>query len=333
MSNPIVTVGQNAPLNQTQAPQAKDPSAQATPQAAPPVDAPKKEDPFSPRFAALSRQEKAFREQQASFKAQREAQEREWAPKLEQARKVEELKTKAKTDRTAAMQLLQEIGMTYDDLTKLHLNGGKPTAEMIAEQARAEVEAIRREQAERESKSKTEAEARNQDHIKKSVQAFKGQIGEFLAASPDDFELTLNYQDPHTGTTGADLVYDLIDAHYDQTEKSEGTGRVMAHADAAKLVEDYLEKDYEEKVLSRKKIQAKLGKKEDATAGSGGVPRTEHGSAPDSGAPRVAAQGGKPITARTLTNADQSAVATTPRAQPKTREESIKEAAKLIRWS
>jgi hypothetical protein len=299
---------------------------------APVVETPKKEDAFSPRFAALSRQEKQLRERESTWKAQREAQEREWAPRLESARKVEELKAKAKTDRSAALELLKEVGLSFDELTKMQLNGGKPTPEMIAEQTRREVEAIRAEQRERDEKAKTDAETAKQTNIDTAVSRFKGQIGEFLKSNPDMYELTANHSDPHSGVTGADLMYQVIDAYYDQTEKAEGTGRVLSHEDAAKAVEEYLEKDIEEKILSRKKIQAKFGKLPGAPA-EGADPR---GAGQDSREPEpssvVSNASQKQASHRTLTNQDQSQGASPPKTGKMTREERLRESAKSIIW-
>ena len=287
------------------------------------ADAPPKADPFAAKFAALSRQEKQLYAERVAYKAQREAEQREWAARLESTKRYEDLRARAKTDRAAAQELLKEAGITFDDLTKLHLNGGKPTAEMIAEQAKAETEAIRKEMAERDERAKSEAEKAKEERVTQAVASFKAQIDAVLKAKPDDFELTLNYQDSE-GKTGADLIYDVIDAHYEATEKADGTGRVMSHEDAAKLVEEYLEKDYEEKILSRKKIQAKIGAKTGSSADGGSAPR-----APAHG---MVQAGAKPAAARTLTNADQTTVATAPRIQPKSREESLQDVAKLLRW-
>jgi hypothetical protein len=345
MSNPIVTAGANA--TPAQAPQAPaDPKAAPTSAAAPEAPAPaieKKEDPFAPRFAALSRQEKALRDQQAAWKAQQASESKEWNERIEKAKRVEDLRTRAKSDRTAALELMKEMDLSFDELTKLHLNGGKPTPEMIAEQARREVEALRKEQKDRDDREKSEAEKREQkaqeDRVNHAVQSFKAQIGEHLKAKPDDYELTLNYQDPASGMTGADLVYQVIEEHYDQTEKAEGTGRVMSHEEAAKIVEDWLDKDIEEKILSRKKVQAKLGKSAASPAGegdgsgsTGANPGGAAGNDP-SAARAVPSPSRKPVITRTLTNADQTTVATSPTVRPKSRQESLAEAAKLLRWS
>lgn len=349
MSIPVVTQGANA----TPAPPAttqNQPNPQAGAAAVPPAAQPgatpavpeKKEgDPFAQRFAALSRQEKALREQQSTWKAQREAESKAWSEKIEKAKRVEDLKARAKTDRTAALELMREMDLSYDDLTKLHLNGGKPTPEMLAEEAKRETKAIRDEIDERDKKAQEREEQAKQERIAQAVQHFKGQIGEHLKSKPDDYELTLNYADPVSGSTGADLVYQVIDEHYNETEKETGTGRVMSHEEAAKIVEDYLEKEYEEKVLTRKKIQAKLGKAPGGDAASAAAAGSGNdGAIPggDSGASAAAAgavppSSRKPVVTRTLTNADQTQAGTQPSVRPKTRDESLREAAKLLRWS
>lgn len=274
-----------------------------------------KADKFSARFAALTRQEKALRAEQAKWKAEREAEQKEWAPKIEKAQRYEELKAKGKTDKAIAMEALNELGLTYDDLTKMFLNDSKPTPEMIARAAQEQVEALRREQAEEREKL-TKAQKDDQAKAEQAaVDQFKTQIRETMNAKPEDFELTLTHKN------GVELVYDVIEEHY------KSTGRVIPAEEATALVEKHLEAELEESAKAGKlpkKLQRLLGVK----AGEGENPAPE-GPKGDGAATKAA----QPVAPRTLTNSSATATPTPTRAPVKSLDESKAEAAKLLKWT
>jgi uncharacterized protein len=272
-------------------------------------------DKFSARFAALTRQEKALRAEQAKWKAEREAEQKEWAPKVEQAKKYEELKTKGKTDKAIALEALQELGLSYDDLTKMFLNDSKPTPEMIARAAQEQVEALRREQIEeREKLSKTQKDSQAAAE-QAAIDDFKAQIRDTMSVKPDEFELTL------THANGVQLVYDVIEEHY------KATGRVLPAEEATALVEKHLEAELEESAKNGK-LPKKLQKLLGAKAGEGENPAPA-GSQGDGAAPKAP----QPVAPRTLTNSSATAAPTPTRAQVKSLEESKAEAAKILKWT
>ena len=113
---------------------------------------------------------------------------------------------------------------------------------------KSEMQKLRDEIAQREQERENSAKAMDEKRAQEAISNFKENITGFLTGKPDDFELCNNYPE------SVDLIYDVIEAHFAQTEK------VMSMEEAAKLVEDHFESEAM-KVTSFKKIQSKLAPK------------------------------------------------------------------------
>jgi len=93
------------------------------------------EDLFSSKFAALSRREKELKRKEA-----------ELDEKLTEFQTADTLQTRMKE---RPLKVLEELGISYDDLTQMALNEGSPTNEMLIERmqekSNAQIEELRNE--------------------------------------------------------------------------------------------------------------------------------------------------------------------------------------------
>lgn len=276
-------------------------SAEAAPGAAPEQaapeeikpEAPKQDDKFASKFAALSRKEKTLREQERNLQqtAQRlKAMETELKKMQEERNGADtSLKARLKSD---PLKVLAEEGLTYEELSERVLNDGNPTPQRMIEQMRSELQ--------REYKSELEAlkqqiREKEENEQKKQYETaennFKAELKQYIDGN-EKYELTK--------ANGAyDLAFDVAKEYYDQT------GKVLSYEEAADLVEGHLEEEAN-RILQLKKIQSKIQKPPQ--------PPVEAKPASPTLSNKLSAE--QPVKGeRRLSN-----------------EESLREAAKLIRW-
>jgi hypothetical protein len=265
-------------------------------------DAPK-EDPFSSKFAALSRKEKALLEKELGIK--------------EKEAKFSEYETKRGRAKTEPLAYLKdEYGLSLDDLIKLAANDNHPTPEMLAKKALDEVETWKKQQTEEKKKAEEEAKTRAQKEeeakIEQTIYGFKKEIGSFLESNSDKYELTKNHDE------GAELIYNVILKHHQQSVE-EGNPRVMSIEEAAESVEKWMDGEID-RYMGLKKLQLKVGGKrtEDAT----NAEKVLAASAPSDSSPK------------TLTNALESQTPPPSDAgKPMTLEESKRRSAAMLKWT
>ena len=210
-NSPVVAqiVNSAAPAVSTEAPASAATAPEATPTPAPGVDE------FASRFAALSRQEKKFQEQQQKAKAE-----------AEKYAKYIDLDKKAKED---PLSVLQTYGMSLDDIIAAslgHQKAPQTVEEQLAElkaQLQAEKDGAK---AEAEAKLKAEQDA-YQASIDEAILSHQNSIIEHLSKNTDKYELISLH-----GVQ--DLVWDTTEAYYEAHQK------VLSPEEAANMVEDYL---------------------------------------------------------------------------------------------
>jgi hypothetical protein len=193
------------------------------------------------------------------------------------------------------------------------LNDGHTTPETLIERKIAEIERKFEEKlkAKDDEISKRQSEAAEKS-LSEQRTAFKLQLKEdllsdFKSEAPK-FEWLSIQENPE------DLVYEVIQAHYDKTQKESGLGRVLKTDEAAEMVEKYLEKEATDRLSKVKKARSIFDKKEEALGEQGKTVVKE--------------------AAKTLTNSIHSAP-TSPPSQLKGQrliEKSLEDAAKLIRF-
>lgn len=254
---------------------------------------------FAAKFAALTRREKEIRHREKLV----EARLKEIESKLSQS---EAAKPPAAPQESIERRLmkdpfktLESLGVDYGTLTQMALNDGKLTPELQMKLMREEMES---KYASQLSEITKKLEARDQKEEKDRQDAlvnnFKSNISNTIAGSTDQYELLAA-----EGEYGVELVYDVIDRHYQETEE------VMDIGEAASKVEDHL---YEEakKRIELPKLKKLLGTSQDKTP-------TELNKAPKK-------------TSATLSNEASQVQPTTGRFLSD--EESKREAAKLIKF-
>lgn len=236
----------------------------------------KEEDSFSSKFAALSRRERELVKKERLIK-EREKQIEASGGDSEKLRKL------VKED---PFKVLEILGTNYDELTQYALAGTSEEARALR-QVKKELDELKK-QKEEEHKTLQEREAQAK------VDKFKAEQREHILKAGAKYELI-------NATERYDLVYDVVDEYFRENQE------ILDNDTAAKMVEDYLEKEVE-KVLKAEKIKNRFvtTKKE------------EPAEKPES-------------KSFTLTN-KMSQVSTEADNRPLSREESLERAASLIKF-
>jgi len=250
---------------------------------------------FAQKFAALSRKEKQIRDRERQMQAQMA----EYQKKLEQLeaerKEVEKYKEMPKRLKQNAFEVFKEAGMNEEDVIKLLANNGKMTPEMERAELEARMEARL---AELQKKLEEKDQREQEEKLNSTLNAFVSELTDFVNNTPD-YELI-------RAENGIELVYQVIEQHYARTLEETGEGEVLSNKAAADLVEEYY-LNQAKKMVDREKVKKLL-------------------TPPP--AP-VAAPKGKPTP--TLSNTQASVVPS--QTKPNlSKEESLKQAAALIRW-
>lgn len=197
----------------------------------------------SARFLALAKKEKAILQKQQELKSKE--------TELEQAAaKVKAYEDAVKQAKLNPMAFLeQQLGLKWDDLVQFQLNGGAPTPDMTLSAVDAKIEAFRQEQL----KAQEELQKQAQEEEQRAVEEFHQEVASFVTTHADDYEL-INLNNQHQ------LVIDVIQENFRQHRK------VLTAKEAADMVEDYLVKEVEKNVAS-KKFQARSAKPQDQKQG------------------------------------------------------------------
>lgn len=190
--------------------------------------APEATQPIDPKFEALAKKESAFRTREKEFQA-REAAFKARESELDQA--------KAFKDRLkqSPLDVLNELGVTYDDLVAQAVNA--PSSETL--EIRNELKALR------EAQAKMEETAKNS--VTQQREAAVNQIRH------DVLDLVKNDASFETiqATESAEDVVELITRTYDET------GKLLTVDDAARMVEEELFKEAM-RIAQIGKVKAKL---------------------------------------------------------------------------
>lgn len=214
------------------------------------------------RFNALVAKEKAIaqRSQQSAAKAKQQEQRiAELEAKLQGYQPAEQVKTSYQNDLKARalqnpLDVMKDLGLSYEQLTQYVLNDNKPTPELVESRLQREIQAIRDEQS-KSLQTQQEALRQQQDQYKQqqveqynqAIAQVKSEINDFVGARPEDYALISKNE-------ASETVFEVMNQHY------EGTGRIMKIEEACKLVEDYLEEQALD-LFKIAKLQAKLSAK------------------------------------------------------------------------
>ena len=218
------------------------------------------DDPLSSKYAHLARKERAIRLQQQELKKQQDAFKAQQAELAAKAPKEPDLSNYVPKDRlsTETLQVLQEMGITYDKLTQDALNAPSPERmEMLTEikALRDELKAIKGEQ---ENTKKAMVEQQNEAY-NQAIAQIKSDVTDLVRANPS-FELIKS-------TNSVKDVVELIERTYKEDK------RLLTVEQAAEKVEEYLTEEAI-KLARLGKIQQRL-KPAAPTAPKQEPPKTE----------------------------------------------------------
>jgi hypothetical protein len=283
-------------------------SAPPTPQTGEASKTSPTDDKISPKLQVLIQREKAAVERERAAKALEAsavARGQEIEARLQRLNEFENIK---KTNPRKALELL---GMSYQDLTQVELNDGEIPPEIKIKQVEEKFSSfVESQKAERQAQEEAQKQAEAKHH-ESTIAKFKGEIGTHLKENSNRYELIEFEQ-------SQDLVYDVIDEHYNRTyldavKKAEETGddvadvrgEVLSISQAADKVEAHLEKKYD-KARNLNKVKTLLAPRQ-------AIPSVEKPKAPQRQQP-------------TTLNNNLSASPASPRKFPLTDEERVAKA-------
>lgn len=228
----------------------------------PPVEPEKAPEPsaeeqkFAAKFAALSRKEKQLRAKERELEARLKQYEQSSQGKEKEIEGIKNLPERLKKD---PLGVMKEFGLTYEQLTEIVLNDGKPTQDSVMKEALSPVE---KKIAELEAKLAEKEAKEQEERLNSTKSGFMKQLKDFTSADTEAYEL-IEAEGAH------DLVYDVIETHYNQKmaeyreEFSEdpdvetANTFILSNKQAADAVENYLFENAK-KLTERNKIKKLL---------------------------------------------------------------------------
>ena len=195
------------------------------------------------RFASLARRDKEIRERRAALERERQ----EWQSQRQS------WETRQKLAKEDPLRLLDEMGLSYEDLTNRYFD--RLTAEESRKKPESRIENLERKVQEYEEYGRRMQQEAQQRQLEQQERQFRDQIKSSIDAEPDRFELVIaqNRQDD---------VFRLIEQHFQQQGGDPSKRKILSIVEAAQLVEDHL---YEEaqKLLQAKKLKQRAEGKDD----------------------------------------------------------------------
>ena len=209
---------------------------ETTPAEAAPVEPAKEAAPVAEeiraheRFIAAAKREKALREKERALKAQEQD--------------LSKLKTAHERVKTDPLAALEELGLSYEQITNLILDRDAPKKEPTAAELAQKM--VREELARYQEEAKRVQAEEQTRNYERTVMSVKSQVADIAAKSGEQYELV------HAlGAT------DRVWAHIEET--FERTGKALPLDQAIADVEAELESDLRQRVFGLKKV-AKLMK-------------------------------------------------------------------------
>jgi hypothetical protein len=232
------------------------PSQSATNEA--PAEATAPQEPLSSQYAILARKEKALRQREQQLRA-REAALKPAAP-AEPAKPAFDESLYVKRDRLTQdpFTVLNELGLTYDQLTEMALNAPKPEQLAMQSELRALREEMKALRGETEKTLETSQKAQNDQ----ALNLMRQEARKLVASDPNLEMIKIT-----PGATN-EIVKLIEDVYYKD-------GEFLSVEDAAQMVEDHLA-DEAMKYARAKKIQQRLQPKaETPTQKPNGAPQQQ----------------------------------------------------------
>lgn len=191
----------------------------------PKVETPAPKPPGADRFAALAKKERAIQKQLAEVKAAQA--------------KIQAYDRDRASAKQNPIKALEAMGLSYEEITNFILNGQKPTPELELKAVRDEVEALKKQDLDRQARAKQLAKERAEREYQETLNEFKEEVGSFLDENKDSYELTTMYN-------GNEIIEATIEQHF------KSTGKLMSIKEAAELVEAYFEEQVKAATKTKK---------------------------------------------------------------------------------
>lgn len=257
------------------------------------------ESKLASKFAALSKKEKAIKQREKDLERRIKELESKSTPQSETP-KIEETESFELALKRDPLKALAAKGLDFETLAKLALNDGKLTPDMQMQLMREEIENnYKKEISEIKKQLEDKQKKEEEQSIKQQIDGAKKTVFEFIDGAGDEFEL-IRTNEAHQA------VWDLIEKHFDETSE------LLDIKEAAEHIENQLLKNAE-KHLNLNKIKKLLESK------SPKKPSEETVKKPAS---------------QTLTNSlSQAGQGASDRQNLLSQEDSLAQAAKLLKWS
>lgn len=204
----------------------------------------KQQELYSSKFAALSRMDREFQKQKKEFEAQRKAWEEEKTSLAQRAEHADSVLNRLQNP-GEALKLMEEHGLTYEQLTKLVLNDGEPTPDMLVNKTE---EKLMNRINELEQKLEERERQKLEQYESQQIDAFKGQINDFINSN-EEFEVI-------RAMDAAGEVFTIIEEHFNET------GKVLDIQEAAQQLEEEYRSHVKE-LYGNEKIKNILGLQEE----------------------------------------------------------------------
>jgi len=269
--------------------------------------APESVDKFASKFAALTRKEREFNERQKAKDSEYSAKLKEIEDKQKKYGEYENLDKELSSDKRKALEFLTKKGITLDDLSNLLVDELNPDPETKIKRYQSEsesrllkkIEDLELKLSADEERKRTESEQSAKAQHEKVVQKVLSDITEFVNSDDNEYTLIKNYNN-------IEMVYELMSQHY-QEQVDKGTPdqmiKLLTYKEACDAVESHLDEEVSKTYEAKRAKQAP--KKEEVKENK---------------------------TTQTLSNTMSSEVPQSGEVKYKSNEESIKEAAKLLRF-
>jgi hypothetical protein len=261
----------------------------------------KKEDPLSRKFAALSRREKSLKQREQEINSRMQ--------ELEEKLKAQETPQEPQVNiedllRKDPLKALETSGYDLNTLAEIALQDGKLPVDLQMKLMQEELEKKYNSKFEElEAKQIEEAKKKEEMQYNQAIENFKEEINSHVTSDLEKYELI-------NSSENIDLVYDTIVEHHETTKDESGNGEILEVAEAAELVEQYL-LEKAQQMLKANKLKAMLdGSKKEPVK-------------------QKVEQNQESVT---LTNRASSQNPSNGVKELMSEEESLQEAAKLIKW-
>lgn len=201
-------------------------------------------DGFASKFAALSRKEQEFKAREATRESEYAAKQAEIAEKQKKYSSYETLDADLASDKRKALEFLKSKGISPEDLNELLVQEFNPNEEekfkrmqsQSEKTLRKEIEELKLQFEERETKKKESEESSAKEQHEKVVQKVMGDLTEFVNKD-ENYELIRNYD-------SVGMVFEVIQQHYDAQVKAgtpEQMVKILTYKEACDAVEGHLE--------------------------------------------------------------------------------------------